>query len=645
MTTPHIPPVIEGYSDVRVVWYNGTNNPPHLRVSIGVVGDTGPDVIDPTLNTQQQVQGQLIDQQGNARSQLSQLNRFPVEARGTPYENGNELITDGDSDVAQMSWTKDTESPAGVLSLLLFPRRDYARMIKPEDVIIVYGRGDKYKPETMIAMTSVDTVRMSRVVDGTGATVERVNVTARDLGKVLMETPTVYDSAFGGKTMLTFFSQFVKAFTEGFAQGGPSVVVQTMLAIFFSLRQNFVTLATGAAQPSTDEPSLQSGPLRSWRFPGSKNISLFSFLDTASFVQTPMVGALVADASLLQNGGNLWALCDMYANRIVNEFFIDTRDLVDGYDSAHKRAGYFAQQYLSQFGDDGTDQMTQVESLRRTMTLAPEIFDHSNNKPELLNTIAANDFNQAPQSGNGAGSVVAVVHRQYPYDTFSFYMLPTTVIYETEVFDVSLDRGSHDILNFFRIRFPGLVEGVAQDLQFGVTINRISCEHHGIRRYEGESIYPFVNELTDGQGSISSFQPTFDYYMGLVTAWYAYNERLLAGTITMRFRPDIRVGTRLTFVYTRRGQIQVSDFYIQRVSHTYSPQPNQSRTTVELVRGVERELAQSVGDSPETHLYWTNQGRSLDPDPFEIVVSEDVFGTATPITVTPTQVAPDPGDA
>jgi len=650
MTTPQvqIPEVIEGYSDVRVVWYNAQMKPSWFRVNIGA-GDAegGPPVLDPEQNTQNAVQAQLAQQAGNAKQQLTELNKFPIAARGTEYENGNELITDGDSDVAQMSWNKDMESPAGVLNLVLFPKRDYAHLMQPEDILIIYGRADKYKPETMLAMVSVDSVRLSRVVDGSGATIERVNVTARDLGKVLMETPTVYDQAFGGKTIQKFFSQFVKAFTEGQAQGGPSLVVQTMLAIFFSIRQNFVTTSVGAEVPTSDEPALQSGPLRSWRFPGTRDISLFSYIDLSSFVQTPMVGALVVEGTVLQNAGNLWQLCDMYANRLVNEFFIDTRDLVDGYDAPHKRAGYFAQQFLKGQGDDGTDQKQKIDSLQRTITLAPELLEDSKNKPELLSKIAAADFNHSPQSGNGAGSVIALVHRQYPYDTFSFYMLPTTVIYETEVFDVALERGSHDILNFFRVRFPGLVEGVSQDLQFGTTINRLSCEQHGIRRFEGESIYPYVNDKTDNNGFISSFQPTFDYYMSCVTAWYAYNERLLEGTMTMRFRPDIRIGTRLTFVYTRKGKVQVSDFYVQRVSHTYTPQPNTSRTTVDLVRGVERLDVSTVGDSPETHLYWTNEGRSLDPDPYETVVSEDIFTTSNVQApdVQPTQLAPDQGDS
>lgn len=642
-----IPSVIEGYSDVRVVWFNANNVPqfirsPSVAATVGGEDVSTSDVTDSDRNVQANVQSQLIEQRVRARTQLNNLARFGKNTGGDD-DNGNELITNGESDIAQMSWNKDTESPAGVLSLVLFPRRDYATMMQPEDVLLVYGKADKQSTETLIALISIDSVRNSRVVDGSGATVNRVAVQGRDLGKVLMETPTVYDQAFGGKVMATFFSQFVKAFTEGFAQGGPSLVVQTMLAIFFSMRQNFVTRTIGAELPSDQEVTLTVGPLRPWRFPGKKTISMFSFLDTSSFVQTPMVGALVVDASLLQNAGNLWSLCEMYSNRIVNEFFIDTRDLVDNYDAAHKRMGYFAEKFLAVYGTEGSDVQTEkIDQLKRAMSLVPELLEDEKDKPAFLNDIAAGDFQLSDVAAEGAGAVVALVHRQLPYDTFSFYLLPTSIVYETECFDVSLERGSHDILNLFRVRFPGFVEGVAQDLQWGVTINRSSIEKHGIRRYEGESIYPFVNEQSGAKDSahISSYEPTFAYYMSCVTAWHAYNERLLSGSITMRFRPDIRVGTRLTFVFTHRGVVKVLDAYVQRVSHTYSPQPNTSRTTVELVRGVERDDSMRVGDMPEAHLFWTHEGRSLDPDPFETVVSEDIFGTAKPITVPTEDLAP-----
>src|ERR1700748_3814119 len=210
-----IPSVFEGYATIRVVWYG-------VGASIQIK-DSSNNVQTPVVDT-------------TAFQQLSGL---------TTSDGGYELNTNGESDVAALSWAKDTESPAGVCGLMLYPRRDYLHSMSPEDCLLVYGCADKTSSEYLIAMISVDSVRETKSVTGTGVTVTRVAVDGRDLGKILMMTPTVYDAAFGGLVMRRFYSQFVTAFNLGAARGGPSVVVQTMLAIFFSLKQNFVTRAIG----------------------------------------------------------------------------------------------------------------------------------------------------------------------------------------------------------------------------------------------------------------------------------------------------------------------------------------------------------------------------------------------------------------
>lgn len=586
--TISIPQVIEGYADVRIVWYGQGAT---LRV---VENDTV-------------VQSASID--SDAFRQLAGL---------STSDGGYELKTEGESDIAGMSWSKDTESPAGVISVQLFPRRDYCNMISAEDVFIVYGRGDKHSPETLIALISIDSVYENRSASSSGATVRRVQVQGRDLGKILMETPTVYDAAFGGLVMRRFYAQFVKAFSQGAARGGPSVVVQTMLAIFFSLKQNFVSRAIG--QETDDGGTAETTPLKPFEFPGKTDTSLFSFLDTDSFVQKVMVGAMLQrdEPTLLQNASNLWQLCEMYANRLVNEFFIDTRDLVSGFDSAHKRLAFYAQQFINQFGTEATDQIDQIDELSDATRLSTQTSD------ELLIE------DETPQPNK---SVIALVHRQLPYDTMSFYQLPTSIVYETETFNNNLGVSSVDVKNMFRIRFPGLVEGPNQDLQFGVTINRESIKRHGLRRFEGETIYVWTNGRDSNNDVIQSYHPTYQFYQSLVTTWYAYNERLQSGTLEIRFRPDIRVGTRLTFVRSRTYYTEgvaheinlITDFYVQGVQHTYSPRANSSRTTVTLVRGINRD-GLSVQAFKESHLFWTNEGAALDPDPYEVVVSEDLFG-------------------
>ena len=602
--TISIPQVIEGYSQVRVIWFGQGAS---LRVN---------------TNTKV-VQTAVVD--SDAFRQLSGL---------SSSDGGYELATNGESDLAGLDWSKDTESPAGVMSLTLYPRRDYLNMITPEDILLVYGRADKHSNEVFIALISVDSITEPRGVASQGATTRRVQVQGRDLGKILMGTPTVYDAAFGGLVMRRFYAQFVKAFSQGAARGGPSVVVQTMLAIFFSLKQNFVTRAVG--QETDDQGTPETTPLRSFEFPGKSGTSLFSFLDTELFVQKEMVGAMLQrdEPTLLQNASNLWALCEMYANRLVNEFFIDTRDLVPGFDSAHKRLAFYAQQYIAQFGNEAIEQSSQVNELSDAMRL----------EAQTSNELLIEDDNQQANR-----SVIALVHRQLPYDTMSFYQLPTSIVYETEVFSDSTGYSSIDVKNMFRIRFPGLVEGPNQDLQFGVTINRESIKRHGLRLFEGETIYVWTNGRDSNNDIVKSYHPTYQFYQSLVTAWYAYNERLKSGTIVARFRPDIRVGTRLTYVRSRTYYVDgapqttnlITDFYVQGIQHSYSPDPNQSRTTITLVRGINRD-GLSVQAFRESHLFWTNEGASLDPDPYEVVVSEDLFGAVNgPESVPNADLAPE----
>lgn len=597
-----IPKHIEAYSQLRVEWYSAPEDWSAVTI-------------------QSATDAQTISQ---LPTKAQTFDAFPTLSQLT---GGVELKSDGDSDVASMSWNKDTESPAGVMSFMLFPRKNYEQLINPEDVFLVYGKSDKYTPERFIAMISIDDVRESRNVDGSGATIKRISVVGRDLGKVLMETPVIYDSAFGMTTQLEAFTQFTKAFAVSQPIGGPSVVVQSLLAIFFSLDQNFVTRSIGATLDATTIPNSTLTtlvPMRPFLFPNS-TVRLSSFLDLSSFVQKPMVGALSAvQPALAQNAANLWALGEQYANKAFNEFFVDTRDLVDGYADSHNRNGYYAQQFLNQFGDNGGDQNAALKVIAATSSLVNS------------DTVSIEQTSTAT-----VDSVIALVHRQRPYDTYSFFALPNSVVFETEVFSNDTGRSSRDVRNMFRVRLPGRVEGIIQDANFGVVVNQDSINKHGLRMLEVESIYIQTNSSSPKAKLLNGYSPAFQFYMSLLTAWNAYNEFLHSGSMVMRFRPDIRIGTRLTFIKTVGPDIFVQDFYVERVNHNYSAKQGASRTTLDLSRGISRQGV-AVVPNRESHLFWTDKGASLSPDPYTIVQSRDLFALKTngklpdPTTLAPT---------
>lgn len=579
-----IPKVFEGYATSRVVWFSHAHGATE-RLDLN------------DLLTVKQAQGER------------------------DWSGGVLLETEGQSDMISIGWHKDTVSPCGVFQMVLKPRKDYLRLIRPDDLLIWFSYGDKGGREFLVSVISVDTVGETRSVSSKGATVANVQIQGRDLGKVLMETPTIYDPTFGGPTMVRFYSEFVRAFGTELVQGGPSQVVQTMLSIFFSLQQNFITLAMGKEIPqfsvgnSAARLATQNGgetrPLAPWQFPGHPTASLMSLLDIDSFVQKTMVGALAVPGTVLQDAHNLWSLCEMYANRCVNEFFIDVRDFVPGYEETNTRLSEIARRYLNRFGQSGGRDV----SAELNDTLLPQASIFTSHDKSLVDT--------------DIRSAVALVHRQLPYDTASFLSLPACEVYATEIWDSSLTLSTHDVKNLFRMRMPGVIDGGDKSVDslqvFGLTMNRDSIRKHGIRWFEGESIYPWIT-IEDGTVRGFAFEPTFNYYMSLFTTWYAYNERMFAGSITMRYRPDIRVGTRLTLYRSRNNRVQTFDFYVQSVSHNWSAQPGASRTSVQLVRGVQRshQFTYDLDNPfPEEQLFWNENGRQLPNDPYEVVIAAD----------------------
>ena len=550
----------EGHSRCRVVWYS------HSSEAIAKVG------LEPLIPGSSKV----------AAFNLRRLNKSG---------GGVELATNGESDVVSCSWHKNTNQPAGVLSVSLKPRQDYLNNVSPSDVLLVYMRSGPRDLEYLVSIISIDTVGETRIPDGRGATTHTISIQGRDLGKVLMETPLVYDAAFanivGG---LDLFPEFHKPFANEQTIGGPSLVVQQLLATFFSVTQNFVTVSQGFTPGVT-----KTLPL--WRFPGLTDVTLLSLLDTHTFVQVPMVGATITNPTMLQNANNLWSICSMYANQLVNEIFVDVRDLVTNANASVLQAANHARQYLEGFGDSKAN---------LTVALNQEIDEALLPKNVEAKARVIND------------SVFALVHRQMPYDTLAFYALPATTVWETEIFDSNINKSSHEVYNFFRIRMPGIVENLEQELLFGVTVNRQSIAKHGLKRFEAETIYPFVT-----QNGGASFKPMFEFYMSLLTTWHAFNENMLSGSISMRLRPDVRVGTRLTLVRSHLSQLEAIDFYVQGVQHTFSPAPGGSRTTVQVVRGVVR----SKPARDEGALFWSNEGRALANDPYEVVTPKGIFGS------------------
>jgi hypothetical protein len=483
---------------------------------------------------------------------------------------GVPLTTGGESDIESLSWHKAIGEPCGVLSLTLKPRRNWGSGIQPDDVFFVYMRGDKSGKETLLTVVSVDTVGKSYSVTAKGAPVESVHINCRDIGgKAMMDTPTIYVPAAAPLYTEHFFKELSKAFTyKSGLFGGPSLLVQNMITTFYAMRPSFLTKGMGQPGPSTLLP---------FRFPGIIGESLMSLVDTHTFAQTPMVGAVKHNTNMLLSANNLWSLCDMYANRLVNEMFIDIRDVNQYNTNADATSVLNAQALIAKYGEDKDEQAALSRANAQAISgysldsfLKGGVDSHVTKADQRA-------WNQLHTTTDH--SVMALVHRQIPWDTVSFYALPTNVVEQTELYEHNVSRSAREVYNAFRLRLAGgsgqgtVVDENNQDLLYGLTVNQESIYKHGLRRFDGESLFAFASGVSDIKRNKPTGENYFDdmyhYYLGLVTTWYGHNELLWSGSLTMRLRPDIRVGTRLSLFIHEHGHDTVYDYYVQGVEHTY----------------------------------------------------------------------------
>lgn len=552
-------------------------------------------------------QGRTPDQLKDIQTDLRKIVPQDEQDRGNdqwidPYQpssgGGSWLAFAGKSDVYSCEWSKDTTSPVGVLTIHLFPNQDYAEMIQAGDLLIPFmGYAEGKRDDFLITVAIVDSVTETRQATEEGVTQETVTVSARDLGKVLLGTSTVLDPAFVENVQVqnTFFNvDLYEALSQTWV-GSPVERVLQILNVFYNGQDT-------NSQIISDQ----------WKFPGT-NSPLFSLIDIKTFVQAPMFGYCLPDVVDTAAAGNVWHLIDSMANRVINEMFFDVRDLGGAGADAIRHLEEVTKGFLSE--EDAAQQQQTRDSISSDFT-PPDMSDK--------------DMQQLYKLSRGQ-PVFALVFRQMPYDTDTFMKLPVVEVDSTEVFHTTISKSDHDVFNLFRIRTPSLPQ-LVQEIVYGLKVNRKSLQKYGLRRYEGETIFPLASkqlalDFESGTNPINSLAPAvYAYYIGLLSTWHAYNERMYSGTMELRFRPDIRVGTRLRFTRWRHGKgtgivRTITNYYVQGVHHSFHYGEGQSRTSVTLVRGVREREGNTVSNGPEANLKWTSNGSQLKYDPY-IVLQE-----------------------
>lgn len=174
-----------------------------------------------------------------------------------------------------------------------------------------------------------------------------------------------------------------------------------------------------------------------------------------------------------------------------------------------------------------------------------------------------------------------------PYSHDKFAHIEGYELRETEVIQEDLGKSDADIRNWIRVypdaQFLGAdivnVAGVGYSDKF-------SMARAGLRKLEPttNAFAEFNRSLVDVNQGIAS--GLLQEWSGLLAEWNVVNDRMLAGTMTTRLRPDIHVGRRLDYTNSRTGEHL--SFYIEGVSHSFT-YPGASTTTLTLTRGVERE--------------------------------------------------------
>lgn len=492
------------------------------------------------------------------------------------------------SDVLACTWSKSIDSVVGTLNFQLksapgSPR--YLDTVLPGDLLVVFmdDAGD-YDPDNRFSGTLETVAIVDRVEESTApqnmATVNNVSVSARDLAVVMAESSTVFDQAFAVIENAMFTGSYTNLLFGDKKQSALSPmenVFNLLLLLFDRMTTASVGFPKGSAMTELQWKLSPSGAevvdTQEALDEFADLTQVVSLIDVVTHVQNPMPFYALAKPPAIIQAGNIWSLLEGYANTTLNEFFIDVRDNTSQERQFRAAQSQNAHDMYFNTPDGVKDEAEQNVSV--LSVLSSKVFQSS--------VVQTNGDSAVPSTPDGASSV-ALVHRQRPYDDDAFNNLPFTLVDSTEVETLVVARSSHDVINWFRIKFPDL-DVKLQEVVAGVRIIPQSIAKFGYRRMDAETIYMFTSsnasETFDKGSTKTDFGDVFRAYVALLSSWFSQNEYWLAGTMTMRFKPSIRVGTRLRL--QRSGEL--FDFYVVGATQSFSKDPGSSRSSYTLTRG------------------------------------------------------------
>ena len=165
--------------------------------------------------------------------------------------------------------------------------------------------------------------------------------------------------------------------------------------------------------------------------------------------------------------------------------------------------------------------------------------------------------------------------------------LDVVVITNDEVVTANIGRSDEDVQNLFQMS-PRSSANMAIQMRsvltnFTPVVNQVSIARHGLRSWEGQTQFANYSKknvagVVGGSADNSQIRRNLVRWQLLMDHWFQHNIEYLSGTITMRSRPDIRVGYRLDW------EDRNESYYVEGVQHQWA-YPGAMQTTLSVSRG------------------------------------------------------------
>jgi len=165
--------------------------------------------------------------------------------------------------------------------------------------------------------------------------------------------------------------------------------------------------------------------------------------------------------------------------------------------------------------------------------------------------------------------------------------IDVVVINNSDVQNSEVGRSDEDTINVFQLGTRSSADMTTQMTSvltnFSPVVNQISIARHGIRVWEGQTQFANwsprnIEGIVGGSKDNSQIRRNLVRWQLMMDHWNQHNIEFLSGTITVRGRPDIRVGYRLDW------EDRNESYYVEGVQHQWQ-YPGAMTTTLSVTRG------------------------------------------------------------